>query len=67
MGQSNNREPRRLWKSTESNRASCASCGAHAHLHGPHLAFCDACLDWARQSNFAECDEPSACAHDDDD
>lgn len=59
MGQSNNREPRRLWKSMETNRARvpCASCGASARPHAANLPFCNACLDWARQSNLAERDE----------
>jgi hypothetical protein len=62
MGQSNNREPRRLWKSTESNRARvpCASCGASARVHAANLPLCNACLDWARQSNLAEWDELGA-------
>ncbi|MBS1124289.1 MAG: hypothetical protein H6Q90_6517 [Deltaproteobacteria bacterium] len=62
MGQSNNSEPRRLWKSTESNRAHapCASCGAKARPHAASLPFCNACLDRARQSNLAEWDELGA-------
>ena len=62
MGQSNNREPRRLWKSMESNRAHapCASCGATARAHSANLPFCNACLNWARQSNLTEWDELGA-------
>jgi hypothetical protein len=60
MGQSNNRESRRLWKFTESNRAHvpCASCGAKTRPHGPNLPFCNACLDWAR--NVSDWDELGA-------
>lgn len=62
MGQSNNREPRRLWKSMESSRAHvpCASCGAAARPHAANLSFCNACLDWTRHSNLAEWDELDA-------
>ena len=62
MGQSNNREPRRLWKSMERNRAHvpCASCGAEARPHGATPPFCRACLDWARQSSLAESDDLGA-------
>jgi endogenous inhibitor of DNA gyrase (YacG/DUF329 family) len=67
MGQSNNREPRRLWKSTETTRARvpCTSCGATARSHAANLPFCDACLDWANQSratqsNVLEGDEVGA-------
>ena len=56
MGQTSNREPRRLWRASESNRARvpCASCGAPARPHSPELPFCNACLDWARQSSLVE-------------
>ncbi len=62
MGQSNNRESRRLWKSMESNRAHipCASCGATARPHSANQPFCTACLDWARPRNLADWDEPGA-------
>jgi hypothetical protein len=62
MGKSNNREPRRLWKSTQNNRVrvACASCGANARPLGANLPFCNACLDWARQSNLADWDELGA-------
>jgi hypothetical protein len=58
MGQYNNREPRRLWKSTENSRARvpCASCGAKARPHAANLPFCNACLDRA-QSAVADWDE----------
>ena len=63
MGQSNHREPRRLWKSAETSRARvpCASCGATARSHAANLPFCNACLDWARQISLAEWDELVAC------
>ena len=61
MGQSNNREPRRLWKSTETRpRVPCASCGAAARSHAANLPFCDACLDWVSQRNLIEADERGA-------
>jgi hypothetical protein len=48
MGYTNNREPRRHWRATESNRtrAPCASCGAPARAHTA-VPLCNACLDWA--------------------
>jgi hypothetical protein len=62
MSQSSNREPRRLWKSMESNRARvpCASCGAEARPHAANPPFCSECLDRARQSSLAEWDELGA-------
>ena len=62
MGQSNNREPRRLWRSIGSSRAHvpCASCGAMARPHAGNLPFCNACLDRARESNLAGWDELGA-------
>ena len=59
MGQTSNREPRRLWRAGETNRArlSCASCGAPARPHSHDLPFCSACLDWARQSSRVEWDD----------
>ena len=61
MGQSNNREPRRLWKSTETRaRVPCASCGAAARSRAANLPFCDPCLEWASQRNLIEGDERGA-------
>ena len=59
MGQTNNREPRRLWRTGESSRTRvpCSSCGAPARRHSAELPFCNACLDWARQSSLAEWDD----------
>jgi len=60
MGETSNREPRRFWRSNENNHRSripCAACVAPAHPHSSDLPFCNACLDWTRQSSFAEWDD----------
>lgn len=59
MGYTSNSEPRRQWKENENKRARlpCASCGAPSHPHFTDLPFCNACLDWARQSNLVAWDE----------
>ena len=61
MGYASNREPRRQWN-TDRHRARvpCSACGATARLHSTELPFCNACVDWARQSNFDEWDELGA-------
>ena len=58
MRESNNREPRRLWNNRA--RVPCASCGAKTRPHAANLPFCDACLEWARQSSLADWDELGA-------
>ncbi len=61
MGHTSNREPRRHWSSDRHRaRVPCASCGAPARLQSADSPFCDACLDWTRQSNLAEWDELGA-------
>ncbi len=60
MPRSNNDEPRRIWNRREvvPHRARrCVSCGARASAHSADLAFCDACLDWARQDSIVEWDD----------
>ena len=59
MGESSNREPRRLWKTGEINRSRvpCESCGAPARPHSSDLPYCNACLDWSRQRNLDEWDD----------
>jgi hypothetical protein len=57
MGHASNCEPRRHWNGDRHRaRVPCASCGALAR-HSVEPAFCDACLDRARQSNLDEWDE----------
>lgn len=58
MGDTSNREPRRLWRA-EGHRARvpCASCGAPARIQSADLPFCGACLDWARQTHLIEWDD----------
>jgi hypothetical protein len=62
MGETSNREPRRLWRANENNRSRvpCASCGAPARPHSADLPFCNTCLDWARQTSLAEQDDLGA-------
>ena len=42
MGQTSNREPRRVWEVSETRRARvpCASCGAPARPHSSDVPFC---------------------------
>lgn len=55
MAYSNNSEPRRFWKARQRVRdRHCASCGGRASFHGGHLAFCNVCLEWARQAELSE-------------
>jgi len=56
MSDTSNREPRRLWKASESNRTRgpCASCGCPARARSAGLPFCDTCLDWACRGGFLD-------------
>jgi hypothetical protein len=58
MGETSNREPRRLWKASESNRTRvpCTSCGSPARAHSADLPFCNTCLDWARRGSLVDGD-----------
>ena len=62
MGHSNNRESRRFWKSTSSNRARvpCESCGATARTHSTNPPMCDMCFAAARHGDLAQWDELNA-------
>jgi hypothetical protein len=59
MGHASNREPRRFWRATRSNRVRvpCASCGAPARLHSAALPFCASCLGPARPGRYLDGDD----------
>ena len=57
MAHSSNSEPRRFWKARHERDRHCASCGGRASFRGTELAFCNACLEWARQSQLSEWDD----------
>jgi hypothetical protein len=61
MGHSNY-EPRRFYRSRNERQrgARCTSCGGRPSSHAAHQPFCDACLDWSRQSGLDEWDELGA-------
>jgi hypothetical protein len=62
MSHSSNNEPRRFWRLglTGTSRARCQSCGERAAIHRGEVPFCDACLDWTRQSKLADWDDLGA-------
>lgn len=61
MGYAKNRELRRQrGRQLHSTRALCTSCGASIRPHSADLLFCDACRDWARQTNLTERDDLGA-------
>jgi hypothetical protein len=56
MAHSSNSEPRRFWKARHHSARDrrCTACGGRASFHGGDIAFCNACLEWARQTHLSE-------------
>lgn len=58
MAHTSNSEPRRFWKARHHGRdRRCAACGGRASFRSSDLAFCNACQEWARQSQLSEWDD----------